>query len=234
MEKNEFLNYAKKHLGISSMELYYWEKLQDSIYSKVMVSNSVTPMILEERELRATLMSVFDRMMGERIIWAVGVVNEQMSTIIQAQLMYLDSISKDDVTIQINSPGGSVLAGLSMIDVMNYVACDIKTINVGMAASMGSVLLGAGTKGKRFSLPNSKVMLHSVSSGAEGTIQELRISLAETEKYNTKLFNMLGEYCGKDPEQVKKDADRDFWMTSEESKEYGIIDDIIISKKSLK
>lgn len=230
MENNyDFMNYAKG-LGISSIQLHYWGKLQDSLYQNVMVSNSLTPMILEEREMRVTLMSVFDRMMGERIIWAVGPVTDQMATIIQAQLMYLDSISNNDITMHIDTPGGSCKSGLSMIDVMDYIKSDIITINTGMAASMGSVLLGAGTKGKRFSLPSSRVMLHQVSSGYEGNIQDMRISMNETEKINIELFNKLGSYCGKPAEEVIKDAERDKWLNSEEAVSYGIIDSVITKR----
>lgn len=226
----EFKNYATKHLGVSGMQFMAWDKLQTTLYTNVQVTNYLTPMVLEEREMRVTQMSVFDRMMMERILWVSGVVNEHMSTVVQAQLMFLDSIEKKDIKIHLDSPGGSVCSGLSMIDVMGYISSDIVTVNMGMAASMGSVLLGAGTKGKRFSLPNSRVMLHQVSSGNSGSIQELRISLQESEKYNNTLFNLLGSYSGKDPEQVKKDADRDLWMSATEAIEYGLIDSIITKK----
>jgi ATP-dependent Clp protease protease subunit len=139
---------------------------------------------------------------------------------------------KDNFKSYSFSPGGSVKSGLSIVDVMDYVASDIVTINTGMAASMGSILLGAGTKGKRYSLKYSKVMLHQVSSGAQGTLADIKISLEEAEKYNNILFDMLGSYCDKDPQQVKLDANRDFWLSSEEAKAYGIIDNIITKKKT--
>jgi ATP-dependent Clp protease protease subunit len=170
-------------------------------------------------------------MLIDRVLWLAGPVNDNMSTIAQAQLLWLDRENDGDITVYCDSQGGSVKSGLSIVDVMNYISCDISTINTGMAASMGSILLGAGTKGKRGSLPNSRVMLHQVSSGAEGTIQDLRISFKEAEKYNDKLFKMLGEYCGKDPEQVKLDADRDLWLDADEALAYGIIDFIITKKK---
>ena len=131
----------------------------------------MTPYILEEREMRVTQMDIFSRLMMDRIIWLAGPVNDRMSTFVQAQLMFLDNLEVKDITLHIDSPGGSVKSGLSIVDVMNYVSSDIVTINTGMAASMGSILLGAGTKGKRFSLKHSKVMLHQVSSGAYGNIQ---------------------------------------------------------------
>lgn len=233
----DFKDYAIKHMGISSMQFHYWEKLQSTIYDNVNVignmtpQGSMTPYILEEREMRVTQMDIFSRMLLDRILWAVGPVNDQMSTVVCAQLMFLNQIdSKTDIKLYCDSPGGSVKSGLSMVDVMNYIEADVQTVNIGMAASMGSILLGNGTKGKRFALPHSRVMLHQVSSGGSGTIQDLRISMQETEKYNQILFKMLGEFCGKDPEQVKKDADRDLWLSSEEALVYGIIDGIVEKK----
>jgi len=220
----EFKNYAMKHLGVSGIQFHYWEKLQDRIYSP---QASMTPYILEERELRVTQMDIFSRLMMDRILWVAGPVNDSMSTVVQAQLMFLDNVEEKDITMHVDSPGGSVKSGLSMIDVMNYVKSDIITINTGMAASMGSILLGGGTKGKRFSLKNSKVMLHQVSSGVQGNIQDIRITLAETEKYNKILFELLGKYCGKDPEEVLKFTNRDQWLSATEAVDYGIIDEVI-------
>ena len=233
---SEFKNYAMKHMGISSMQLYYWEKTQDNIYNNSMViggmtpMGSMTPMVLEEREMRVTQMSVFDRLMMDRILWVAGPVNDQMSTVVQAQLMFLDNVEERDITMHIDSPGGSVKSGLSMVDVMNYIASDVSTINTGMAASMGSILLGNGTKGKRFSLKHSKVMLHQVSSGAQGHVEDIKISLAEAIKYNDELFTMLGDYCGKTKAQVLKDCNRDNWLNADEALKYGIIDGIIENK----
>lgn len=227
---SEFNSYATKHLGVSSLQMYYWEKLQDSLYNNAMVTGSLTPMILEERELRVTQMSVFDRLMMDRIIWLAGPVNDRMSTIVQAQLMFLDNLGKKDITLHIDSPGGSVKSGLSIVDVMNYISSDCVTINTGMAASMGSILLGSGTKGKRFTLNYSRVMLHQVSTGANGNIQDIRLSIAEGEKYNEILFNLLGEYTDKDPKQVMSDATRDLWLNSTEAVDYGIVDEIITKK----
>ena len=220
----EFRKYATNHLGVSGMQFHYWEKLQDRIYG---TSSALTPYVLEERELRVTQMDIFSRLMMERILWVAGPVNDSMSTIVQAQLMFLDQTETKDIKLYIDSPGGSVKSGLSMIDVMNFVNSDIITINTGMAASMGSVLLGAGTKGKRFSLENSRVMLHQVSSGAQGNIQDIRITLAEAEKYNTLLFDLLGEYCNKKPKDVMEFASRDKWLDSSEALKYGIIDGLV-------
>jgi len=213
--------YAKDR-GLSSLDLFrYNQRVEDSL----------TPYILEERQMNVTVMDVFSRLMMERIIWVAGEVNDHMSTIVQAQLMFLDSIDNTDVTMHIDSPGGSVKSGLSMVDVMEYINSDIRTINTGMAASMGSVLLGAGTKGKRGSLRFSRTMLHQSSGGAGGNIQDARITMVEWEKLNDTLFELLGGYCGKTAEQVKTDASRDLWLSSEDALSYGIIDEIVKKKK---
>jgi ATP-dependent Clp protease protease subunit len=228
---SEFKDYATKHMGVSGLQFHYWEKLQDRLYS---VNSSLTPYILEERELRVTQMDIFSRLMMDRILWVAGPVNDAMSTVVQAQLMFLDNFENKIITMHVDSPGGSVKSGLSMVDVMNYVTSPISTINTGMAASMGSILLGAGTKGMRYSLPNSKVMLHQVSSGASGHIEDIKISLDEAVKYNDKLFTMLGDYCGKTREQVLADCNRDNWLNSQEALAYGIIDGIVENKPKVK
>jgi len=229
---NEFQNYAIKHMGISSIQFHYWETLQASLYNNVQTSGSLTPYILEEREMRVTQMDIFSRLMMDRILWVAGPVNDQMSTVVSAQLMFLDNLEPGrDITMHVDSPGGSVKSGLSMVDVMNYISCDISTINTGMAASMGSILLGAGTKGKRYSLPNSKVMLHQVSSGASGHVEDMKISLEQALLYNDILFGYLGDYCGKTKAQVIKDCNRDNWLTAVQAEKYGIIDGIVPSKK---
>lgn len=218
----DFENYYVKHLGKGSLDLHYFGNH---------IENSMTPYILEERELRATQIDIFSRLMRDRLLWVAGPVDDRMSTIVQAQLMFLDSTDSLDITLHIDSPGGSVKSGLSMVDVMNYISCDIRTVNTGMAASMGSVLLGAGTKGKRSSLRFSRTMLHQSSGGAVGNIQDAEITMKEWIKINDILFKLLGEYCGKDPEQVKQDASRDLWLSSQEALDYGIIDEIVQTKK---
>lgn len=219
--KKDFKSYAKSEYGIWSSDLDYYEKS---------VQNSMTPYILEEREMRVTQMDIFSRLMRDRLLWVAGPVDDNMSTVVQAQLMYLDSVSEMDITMHIDSPGGSVKSGLSMVDVMDYIACDIRTVNTGMAASMGSILLGAGTKGKRSSLRFSKTMLHQSSGGFRGNIQDAEIDMTEWKKLNQTLFDLLGEYCGKTAETVMKDATRDLWLSSQEALEYGIIDEIVINK----
>ena len=214
----EFEKYAMSDHNVSSSKLDYYGK---------QIENSLTPYILEERELRATQMDIFSRLMMDRLLWVAGPVNDNMSTIVQAQLMFLDSVGGTDITMHIDSPGGSVKSGLSMVDVMDYIKSDIKTVNTGMAASMGSVLLGAGTKGKRSSLRHSTTMLHQSSGGFNGNIQDAEIDWKEWQKVNKELFNLLGEYCGKTADEVMKDATRDFWLNAKEAKAYGIIDEII-------
>jgi ATP-dependent Clp protease protease subunit len=220
----EFQSYYTKHLGKPSSHLDYFEK---------QIESSMTPYILEEREMRVTQMDIFSRLMRDRVLWVAGPVDDRMSTIVQAQLMFLDSSDKSDITMHIDSPGGSVKSGLSMVDVMEYISCDIRTVNTGMAASMGSVLLGAGTKGKRSSLRFSKTMLHQSSGGAGGNIQDARINMIEWEKTNKILFDLLGSYCGKSAEQVMTDATRDLWLDAQEALDYGIIDEIVKPKEKV-
>jgi ATP-dependent Clp protease protease subunit len=217
----DFSLFAKDR-GIGSLKMDYYNKR---------IENSLTPYILEERQMNVTAMDVFSRLMMERIIWVAGEVNDHMSTVVQAQLMFLDSLDTNDITMHIDSPGGSVKSGLSMVDVMDYIKSDIRTINTGMAASMGSVLLGAGTKGKRGSLRFSRTMLHQSSGGFRGNIQDAEIDMVEWKKINQILFDLLGEYCGKSSKQVLKDASRDLWLSSEEALKYGIIDEIVKNKK---
>jgi ATP-dependent Clp protease protease subunit len=209
----EFRKFALSE-GISSMNLDAFE-------------NSLTPYVLEEREMRATQIDIFSRLMRERILWVSGVVNQHMSDIVQAQMLFLDSVEKKDITLYINSPGGSVLCGLGIVDLMNYIKSDVVTTNIGMCASMGSVLLSSGTKGKRSSLVYSKVMTHQVSHGTSGNIQDTRINQMEAEKYNYILFKMLAENCGKTIDEVLEFSARDRWYNSDEAKEFGLIDEVI-------
>ena len=214
----EFRKYAMSDFNIGSSNMDYFQKN---------IESSMTPYILEEREMRVTQMDIFSRLLRDRILWVAGGVDDNMSVVVQAQLMFLDNVSKDDITMHIDSPGGSVKSGLSMVDVMEYIKCDIRTVNTGMAASMGSVLLGAGTKGKRASLRHSRTMLHQSSGGFRGNIQDAEIDWQEWQKVNDELFTLLGEYCDKNAEQVKKDASRDLWLNADEALDYGIIDEII-------
>ena len=220
----EFQRFANSE-GISSSKLNYYQN---------QIQGSMTPYILEEREMRVTQMDIFSRLMMDRLLWVAGPVDDNMSTVIQAQLMFLNSNSNEEIKMHIDSPGGSVKSGLSMVDVMDYIDCDIRTINTGMAASMGSVLLGAGTKGKRMSLRFSRTMLHQSSGGFRGNIQDAEIDWAEWQKINDVLFELLGEYCGKTAEQVKNDASRDLWLGANDALEYGIIDEVVTPKGKIK
>jgi ATP-dependent Clp protease protease subunit len=217
----EFRKYAMSDHGVSSLDMHY---------AKNQIESSMTPYILEEREMRATQMDIFSRLLMDRLLWVAGPVNDGMSTVVQAQLMFLDSVETKDITMHIDSPGGSVKSGLSMVDVMDYIKSDIRTVNTGMAASMGSILLGAGTKGKRSSLKHSRTMLHQSSGSFQGNIQDAEIDMKEWQKINETLFKLLGKYCGKTAKQVAADAARDFWLSADEAKKYGIIDEVIKKK----
>ena len=215
--KQEFNSFAKSQ-GVSSQ---FNEMYQQQV-------EGLTPYILEEREMRVTQMDVFSRLLMDRIIWLSGPVTQQMSDIVQAQLLFLDSVDKKrDITLYINSPGGSVLCGLGIVDVMNYISADVATINIGMAASMGSVILSSGTKGKRASLVYSKVMTHQVSHGTQGVIEDTRINQIEAEKYNYILFKLLAKNCGKTFEEMLDCSRRDKWFNSNEALQFGLIDEII-------
>jgi ATP-dependent Clp protease protease subunit len=214
----EFQKFAMSEKNISSLDLFSAGKT---------ISNSMTPYILEERELRATQMDIFSRLMIDRIIWVSSDVNSKMASIIQAQLMFLSTTDSSDINLYLDTPGGSVLSGLGIRDTMNYVKPDVSTINVGMCASMGSILLSSGAKGKRNSLIFSKVMTHMVSHGTQGNIQDTRINQLEAEKYNYMLFKILAENTGKTFDEVYELSRNDKWFNSDEALEFGLIDNII-------
>jgi ATP-dependent Clp protease protease subunit len=230
MENNygkEFRNYATKHVGLSSTLVD--DVVEHQIKSSFnLPSASLTPMILEERKMRATQMSVFDRLMMDRIIWVAHIIDTRVSSIIQAQLMFLNNLDKEkDITMHLDTGGGSVMAGLGIIDLMNYIDADVVTVNLGMCASMGSVLLGAGAKGKRNGLINSKVMTHQVSYGAQGNIQDVRITQKGAEQANFLLFKRLAKYTSQTLEQIMSVSTRDNWLNSDQAVEFGIMDSVI-------
>lgn len=226
--KQDFEKYAIKHVGISSLQLDYHKKKITDLSPRA----TMTPYIMEERQMNVAQIDVFSRLMMERIIWLAGDINDLTCTVIQAQLMYLESVdSTKDINIHVDSCGGSITAGLKVLDIMDYISCDVSTINVGMAASMAAVILAAGKKGKRSSLRHSKTMIHQSSGGAVGDIQDARIMMAEWEKYNKELFNLLGSFCGKTSSQISIDSERDRWMSADEAKEYGLIDNVVKQKK---
>jgi ATP-dependent Clp protease protease subunit len=220
----EFQSYYTKHLGKPSLDLHNFNNH---------IQNSMTPYILEERELRATQMDIFSRLMMDRILWASGPVDERMGDIIQSQIIFLDNLDKKkDINLYLQTPGGSVLNGLSIRDTMNFVNADVATTNLGMCASMGSVLLSSGAKGKRSSLIHSKVMTHMVSHGSQGNIQDTRINQLEAEKYNYLLFKILAENCGKTFDEMLESSRNDKWFNSDEALEFGLIDKIVGVEKN--
>lgn len=220
---NEFNKYATKHLGISSLTMHRF----DSIFT-----NSLTPYIIEERQLNVASMDVFSRLMMDRIIFLGTPIDDYIANIVQAQLLFLESADPSkDIQIYFNTPGGSVHAGLGIYDTMQIISPDIATICTGMAASMGAVLLTAGTKGKRSALKHSRVMIHQPMGGASGQASDIEITAREISKLKKELYDIIAIHSGKSYDQVEKDADRDYWMTSSEAKEYGMIDEVLVRHK---
>ena len=216
---NEFQKYAVKHRGISSLRLEQ--------YSSVM-NDYITPYIIEERPMNITQLDVFSRLMKDRIIFLGVPIYDDVANIIQAQLLFLESQdSERDIQIYLNSPGGSVYAGLGIYDTMQYLKPEISTICTGMAASMAAVLMCAGAKGKRYALPHSRIMIHQPMGGAQGQASDIEIEAREIQKLKKELYEIIAFHSGKDYEQVWKDSDRDYWMTAAEAKEYGMIDEVL-------
>jgi ATP-dependent Clp protease protease subunit len=195
------------------------------------VNNHITPYILEERQLNVATFDVFSRLMYDRIIYFTGVVNSDTCDTAIAQLLYLSSVDERDINMYINSPGGSVVDGLGLVDTMNYINCDISTTCIGMAASMGSVLLSNGAKGKRFVLPHSRVMIHQVSSGAQGVLKDLEIELEQTRRCKQDVYKILADNTNKSFDEIEKDCDRNYWLIGEEAVKYGIVDKVLNKEK---
>ena len=222
-KNNDFRKYATKHLGMNGLSLDQYAQVTDSY---------ISPSILEERQLNVTQMDVFSRLMMDRIIFLGTAVDDYAANVIQAQLLYLDSADPGkDISIYLNTPGGSVYAGLGIIDTMLFISSDVATICTGIAASMGAVLLVAGDKGKRSALQHSRVMIHQPSGGAKGVAADMEIHLREMLKLKKELYQIIADHSGKTYEQIEKDSDRDFWMTSQEAMEYGMIDKVLIKEK---
>lgn len=218
----EFDSYAKKDRGVNASSL-------SSYYSTL---NYITPNVIEERPMNVASMDVFSRLMMDRIIFLGVPVTDDVANIIQAQLLFLESVDPSrDIQIYINSPGGSVYAGLGMYDTMQYIAPDVATICTGMAASMAAVLLCAGSKGKRSCLKHSRVMIHQPMSGVQGQVSDMEISLKETMRVRDELYRIEAEHTGQTFEKIKEDSDRDYWMNSAEAKAYGMVDDVLERKK---
>lgn len=223
--RKEFTKYAVKHRGMSSNGV---DGFINSVYA-----DYISPTIIEERQLNVAQMDVFSRLMMDRIIFLGTGINDYVANIIQAQLLFLESSdAKRDITIYVNSPGGSVYAGLGIYDTIQYINSDVAMVCTGMAASMAAVLLCSGTKGKRSALKHARVMIHQPMGGAEGQASDIEITAREIQKLKKELYLIIAEHSGKDYDQVWKDSDRDYWMTSEEAREYGMIDEVLLKPKS--
>ena len=219
---NEFEKFATKDRGIGSMTLSRYQSALDAY---------INPTITEERKLNVAQMDVFSRLMMDRIIFLGVPIDDDVANIIMAQLLFLASTDPNaDISLYLNTPGGQVSSGLAIYDTMQIVQPDVATICTGMAASMGSVLLCAGTKGKRTALPHSRVLIHQPLGGAQGQASDILIAAREIEKTRTELFRIISEHSGQPIERVAADGDRDFWMTAEEAKAYGMVDEILYKK----
>ena len=225
--KSDFRNFAVHHLGMNGLSL---DKYTSQINAGIN-ANYINPSIIEERQLNVAQMDVFSRLMMDRIIFLGTEVNDYTANVIQAQLLYLDSADPGkDVSIYINSPGGSVYAGLGIYDTMQYISSDVATICTGMAASMAAVLLVSGEKGKRFALRHSRVMIHQPMGGAQGQASDIEITAREIKKLKHELYTIIADHSGQPFDKVERDSDRDYWMTAEEAKEYGMIDTVLVKK----
>ncbi len=219
----EFKKYATKHLGMNGNAL---DKYID------ITSSYISPTIIEERQLNVAQMDVFSRLMMDRIIFLGTQVDDYTANVIQAQLLYLDSADPGkDISIYLNTPGGSVYAGLGIYDTMQFISSDVATICTGMAASMGAVLLTAGTKGKRSALKHSRIMIHQPMGGAHGQASDIEITAREIQKLKKELYTIIADHSGNTYEKIEQDSDRDYWMTSEEAKTYGMIDEVLVKQK---
>jgi len=224
MNNNDFRNYATKHLGMNGLSLDKYTSITNSSY--------ISPSILEERQLNVTQMDVFSRLMMDRIIFLGTEVDDYTANVIQAQLLYLDSSDPGkDISIYLNTPGGSVYAGLGIYDTMQFISSDVATICTGMAASMGAVLLVAGAQGKRSALKHSRVMIHQPMGGAQGQASDIEITAREIQKLKKELYTIIADHSKNPFERIEKDSDRDYWMTSEEALDYGMIDKILFNEK---
>ena len=217
---NEFRKYATKHLGMNGLALDKYTSI---------TSNYISPSILEERQLNVTQMDVFSRLMMDRILFLGTGINDQVANIINAQLLFLESVdAKKDIQIYLNSPGGSVYAGLGIYDTMQYIKPDVATICTGMAASMGAVLMCAGAEGKRSCLKHARVMIHQPLGGAQGQASDIEITAREIQKLKKELYEIIAHHSKQSYDKVWADSDRDYWMTADEAKEYGMVDEVLV------
>lgn len=219
--QNDFLKFAVAQ-GLNTMHV---ERVMNAS------ADYISPTILEERQLNVSQMDVFSRLMMDRIIFLGTEVNDYTANVIQAQLLYLDSADSDrDISIYLNTPGGSVYAGLGIYDTMQFVRSRIGTICTGMAASMGAILLVAGEKGMRAALPHSRVMIHQPMGGIQGQASDIEITAKEILKLKDELYQIIADHSGQEVERIRKDADRDYWLTAEEALQYGMIDKVYSRK----
>jgi ATP-dependent Clp protease protease subunit len=219
---NEFRKYAIGHRGINSNTLDAYHRHQIT---------SLTPYILEERQLNVSQMDVFSRLMMDRIIFLGTGIDDQVANIVQAQLLFLQSTdARKDIQIYLNSPGGSVYAGLGIYDTMHYIEPDVATICTGMAASMGAVLMCAGAKGKRSALKHARVMIHQPLGGAQGQASDIEITAREIQKLKKELYDIIAQHSGQTYDKVWSDSDRDYWMTAEEARDYGMLDEVLTKR----
>lgn len=225
----EFEKFATKHLGIQSTALNHYIESTAGIS----VPRALTPNIIEERQLNVASMDIFSRLMMDRIIFLGVPINDQVANIVMGQLLFLESTNpKRDIQIYINSPGGGVYAGLGIYDTMQYISSDVATICTGMAASMAAVLLCAGAAGKRTALKHSRVMIHQPLGGAQGQASDMEITVNEIKKLKKELYDIISHHSNQPFDKVEKDSDRDYWMTSTEAKEYGMVDEVLIRNSS--
>ncbi|WP_044169543.1 ATP-dependent Clp endopeptidase proteolytic subunit ClpP [Porphyromonas catoniae] len=223
---NEFKKFAIGHLGMNSLALDDYMQVQSSY---------ISPTIIEERPMNVAQMDVFSRLMMDRIIFLGTQINDYTANVIQAQLLFLDSSEPGkDISIYINSPGGSVYAGYGIYDTMQYISCDISTICTGVAASMASILLVAGTKGKRYALPHSRVMIHQPLGGMQGQASDMEIAAREIIKVKKELYTILSNHSGQSFETIERDSDRDYWMTASEAEAYGMVDRVLVRDEAKK
>ena len=238
MQKDDFRNFAVNHLGMSSNTLDSYARYIDKKAGGMVTAPTadyMNPYILEERQINETQMDVFSRLMMDRIIFLGTQVTDQSSNIIEAQMLYLDSVDPEkDISLYINSPGGSVYAGLGIYVTMQYISSDVSTICTGMAASMAAVLLVAGEKGKRYALPHSRVMIHQPMGGIQGQASDIEITAREILRLKEELYKIISSHSGQPFEKVEADSDRDYWMIAAEAKEYGMIDNILENRNKNK
>ena len=229
-DQNEFRKYATKHKGISSLTFDRYTSLSNTAIRN---ESYISPTIIEERQLNIATMDVFSRLMMDRIIFLGVGINDYVANIIQAQLLFLESVdAKKDIQIYLNTPGGSVYAGLGIYDTMQYIAPNVATICTGMAASMGAVLMCAGAATRRSALPHARIMIHQPMGGAEGQASDIEITAREIQKLKKELYEIIAKHSGQTYEKVWGDSDRDYWMTAQEAKDYGMVDEILVRSKT--